>query len=402
MTAPASDRHLHELDYIRGWGAVAVVVYHLTYRGWTRDDLADVAYPEVTGFAPYLTIALPGFFMISGFLMFHTTVGRSPRQFLTARIARLYPTFWAAVLITAVATLVLSDGRFTVTPVQVMANLTMVSTYLGQPFVDGVYWSLVVELKLYFWVLVLLATGLVRHLDAALAGWLGVSVLAAVGVGHPLVDEALETEFSCYFVVGATAHLIRRRGWTPGRVGLLAGSAAVACFRLPDRIPDGSGTVTIVVVLALMVFVVAAALDRFTWLPAGGLTAALATISYPLYLLHERIGYQIINRLAHWNRWWLLAVTASVVVGLAAVVHVVVEKPGSPALRRWLDRLVPRHLPRRRTPSVVVDLEDLEPLVEHHQGDHDGHLHQDRHHGEQSPSTEAGTSGPRDRPPQPG
>lgn len=333
-------RHLHELDYVRGLGALAVVIYHLTYRGWTRDGFSDVAYPEVSSFAPYLTIALPGFFMVSGFIMFHTTGNRTSIEYAISRVSRLYPTYWLAVVVTTVAVLALSDGRFTVTPPQFAANLTMVSTYLGQPFVDGVYWSLVVELKFYFWVLVLLIGGLVRWLDRVLVAWLAISTPAAVGVAIPVIDpvinEVFETEFSAYFIIGAVAHLVRRTGWTAGRVAILSGACLMAAERLPERIPDGSPAVTVIVMLAMAAFVVGAATDRLTWLPKGGLVGWLAAISYPLYLLHERIGYLIINQLSAINRWVVLAVTSGLVLTLAWLAHVTVERPASPALRRLL------------------------------------------------------------------
>lgn len=334
------DRHLHELDYIRGLGCFAVLIYHLTYRGWIRDGYSDVAYPEVGWFAPYLPIALPAFFMVSGFVMFHTVGGRDPADFALSRFSRLYPAYWACMIATTVATLTLSDGRFTVTVPQLLANLTMASNHLGQPFVDGVYWSLVVELKFYFWVFVLMLLGWLRHLDRVLAAWLLVSIPVAVGASFPLIDLLFVTEYSAYFVIGGVAHLIRQGSWTPGRVALIVGAVLLAGQTMPERI-GANDVVSMTILVMVVAFLLATAVDQMTWLPRPRPVMGLAVISYPLYLLHERIGYLVMNRLAHWNRWVLLVFTIGLALGLATAAHVLVERRVSSAVRRVLASRLP-------------------------------------------------------------
>jgi hypothetical protein len=51
-------------------------------------------------------------------------------------------------------------------PGQWLANLTMLAPMFGQPFMDGAYWSIVIEIIFYGWVMIGLFTGVLpRHTD---------------------------------------------------------------------------------------------------------------------------------------------------------------------------------------------------------------------------------------------
>ncbi len=59
--------------------------------------------------------------------------------------------------------------------VGLFANLTMAAPLLGKPFMDGAYWSILVEIIFYGWVYVLLATGFWRHRISFAFAWLALS-----------------------------------------------------------------------------------------------------------------------------------------------------------------------------------------------------------------------------------
>jgi peptidoglycan/LPS O-acetylase OafA/YrhL len=63
----------------------------------------------------------------------------------------------------------------------------------------------------------------------------------------------------------------------------------------------------------------------------------LGALTYPVYLLHHRIGLAVIGRLHDQvNPWVLLAATAAGVPLLSYAVHRLVERPLSGALRGGL------------------------------------------------------------------
>src|SRR5688572_29637953 len=84
-----------ELDLLRFLAAAAVVLFHAT--DWpTQTNLLRAA-------ATFGFMGVPLFFMISGFVILMTAQNRSGLQFVNSRIARLYPSFWICVLLSALA-----------------------------------------------------------------------------------------------------------------------------------------------------------------------------------------------------------------------------------------------------------------------------------------------------------
>src|SRR5690606_31669502 len=114
-------------------------------------------------------------FVISGFVIF-MTLERTPDiwAFLKARSWRLFPTYWVAMTFTFVVTTFGSVEALQVSPTAFVANWTMVPQLLGQPPVDGAYWSLAAEWGFYATVCVLYFAGALRRPLGALAVWLGV------------------------------------------------------------------------------------------------------------------------------------------------------------------------------------------------------------------------------------
>ena len=138
------------LDVMRFVAASGVVTYHMTYR--PQESALFGSLQAVTKYG-YLGVDL--FFIISGFVILWSATGRSVADYLISRVARLYPSFWVAILVTSAALLLLRPERLP-SPRTIVANLSMLPGYFGAGYVDGVYWTLAVELKFYLLVLLCL------------------------------------------------------------------------------------------------------------------------------------------------------------------------------------------------------------------------------------------------------
>ena len=150
MRKNSPNTRVFELDVLRFSAAVAVVLYHLTYRKIGSQHLFEQI-DTVTRFG-YLGVNL--FFMISGFVILWSAVGRTPAQFAISRFSRLYPIFWVAISITLYALWVFQGQALDL--YRIFANMTMVAGYLNKEYIDGVYWTLQVELKFYVLVFILI------------------------------------------------------------------------------------------------------------------------------------------------------------------------------------------------------------------------------------------------------
>ena len=340
----AAPSRLYVLDGLRLVAALLVVGYHFTVFGnpWQSQD--GGALPTLTIFTQFGWLGVYLFFLISGFVICMSAEGRSLGQFAAARIMRLYPAYWFAVLATtAVVTLwpVVAKPR---RPGDVLANLTMLNDLMGVPWVDAVYWTLAHELRFYllFGLFVLVRGYTPRRVLLFAAGWL-VASLFAYSSSVPLLEDLLVPRSAACFVGGMALYLIYRHGSDIYLWGLVGASWLVAVQMIgtvksyhPAREVLSPTQVSMIeaALITLFFLVLAAVATRrlavgWRWLTTAGV------LTYPLYLLHEYIGWVMIYHLHQVFPAWLTALV--VVVFLLAVswlVHRFIEKPVSGWLRR--------------------------------------------------------------------
>ena len=58
-----------ELDLLRFLAALAVVLYHYTFRGFSNGDMSTMPYPLLVPVTKYGSLGVELFFMISGFVI---------------------------------------------------------------------------------------------------------------------------------------------------------------------------------------------------------------------------------------------------------------------------------------------------------------------------------------------
>lgn len=346
----ANNTRVNELDLLRFIAALAVVLFHYAFRGYAADGLSPLAYPALQPAVQYGYLGVELFFLISGFVILMTAAPGNLREFAVSRAVRLYPAFWISCTVTfVVMALTGTLPRHAVTVGQYLANLTMLSGFVGIPSIDGVYWSLFIELKFYALVAVILLLGHIQQAQLFLAAWLLVTqVLILFPVG--LLRALLITDYAPYFVGGALCYLIWSQGWTKLRGALLAvawlqalhlSGRGLAEFEshYGSRLDHGIIMAIVSAFFAVMLLIALGRTGYFgrrRWLTLGALT-------YPLYLLHQNIGYQLLTAgYPLLNPHLLLWGTVLLMLAAAYAVHVAVERPLSKALRQWLDRSLDR------------------------------------------------------------
>lgn len=195
-------RRIEHLDALRGVAAMAVFAEHLLYpltRSPATPPLvrAIVSGAVVEWFNPG-RFGVVLFFLLSGYVIPLSFRGERPvADFVIGRLFRLYPAYWLSLAI-AVAVMPALAGA-TITPAQLLANLTMVQRLFGQDHVLGVYWSLFIELLFYACCIALFAT---RRLVASvpLAGATIACALASiVPLGaNAMLDAQVPVQFVTY------------------------------------------------------------------------------------------------------------------------------------------------------------------------------------------------------------
>jgi peptidoglycan/LPS O-acetylase OafA/YrhL len=322
---------LGELDALRGLAALSVVFFHYTVRYQELYPLAP-AMPFQVRWGSY---GVDFFFAISGFVILMTLERcKRPVDFLVSRFSRLYPAYWAAVIITFLVVAVWSLPGRQVTPGQALCNLTMLQEMAGVPHVDGVYWSLQVELLFYAWMFGLFFLKRLGFIRPVVICWMLLSLVVAVASHlferEPpyLFSKLLLLPYIGMFSVGIVAY--RAMGSTgPGRTDVLTWLLAVGVAGAWGGLPGAAACL-----LTIMVFWLFVA-RRLAWLAWGPL-AFLGGLSYTLYLLHQNIGYVVIRESIGLGAGpaTALCVALATSLVLAALLTFGIERPAMRAIRR--------------------------------------------------------------------
>lgn len=163
--------YLYGVDLMRFGAAVAVMLFHLGYVIWatqtSRGALWQESY-ELPGLAPWTWFGWVGvnvFFVISGFVIANSADRATPLNFVRSRVLRLYPALW---ICTPVTLAVLVAVAYSPVYNLLKATVTSMVLFPTGPWLEGVYWTLGVEIVFYAMVFLMLLTGTWRH-----AEWLG-------------------------------------------------------------------------------------------------------------------------------------------------------------------------------------------------------------------------------------
>ncbi len=105
------------------------------------------------------------FFLISGFVIPYSfpSGAAAVKSFAIRRFFRLFPAYWLSILAAIFVYRICEGKEFSL--VEVLANLTMIQGFLGVGHIQGLYWTLQVELVFYALCVILFRCGLLWRLS---------------------------------------------------------------------------------------------------------------------------------------------------------------------------------------------------------------------------------------------
>lgn len=310
------------LDGLRGLAAVLVVIYHYVLRFDEIYGHNNTSIPTEWALIGKYGVHL--FFIISGYVIYWT-LSRSPsgQDFVVSRFARLYPAYWAAAFITWCAVSWAGLPGREVTPLQALANITMLQEYVGIPHIDGVYWTLSMELAFYFYAFILFKARLVRHFE-----WIAVAFLAIVALKNlgliPFpgrLARFMLFDFGSFFIIGMAYYRITNN---QGPKILLFAVMSLAAIT-PATNP-AAGDIQIIAVVYITFIM---AMKNMIPLMTSKVFIFLGSISYTLYLIHQNIGYIIIRagESHNVNAIWSILAACITSILLATMITQFIERP---------------------------------------------------------------------------
>ncbi|SCW52665.1 Peptidoglycan/LPS O-acetylase OafA/YrhL, contains acyltransferase and SGNH-hydrolase domains [Sphingobium faniae] len=328
MAPPPSPRtRLSELDALRGIGALCVLIFHYSTR-----------FHELFPQAKHVPFSFPGgnyrvllFFCISGFAIFFTLDRiRTVPDFVVNRVARLYPAYLVAMLLTLSIEYLAQATQLLVGPLAIAANFTMLQGFAFLPEVDGAYWTLTVEIAFYFCMILIWKWFGIGRLEPVLAAWLVLRWLFHVWPDMPeRMVMLFVLRYTPFFVIGMLAYRIwaGQRTWRQQTLYAALALLSVATMETWD--------VTVVAAI-LMVAFAAMIVGRLRFVALRPLVW-IGGISYSFYLIHQHVGFVVMLRMADagYSPWIGFATAFLVALFLGTAINRLVERPAGEAILGW-------------------------------------------------------------------
>lgn len=363
--ATAPPRTLHDLLVARSPGfdavrlvlAVLVLVSHTWPLGGFGPEPASPLTPR------YLTLggfAVGGFFALSGLLVGRSAMERPPAAYARARLVRVLPGYWTAIVVSAFGVALLGwlhergtisgfvsfdpagpfgyVGRAALFPVEfahgvadVFTTSTPYGLATGGSFVNGSLWTLPYELRCYL-VVGLLAVVARRYgtRRSVTVAWLLLAVAALLWEKRPAIAEyvlgpyadAQMVAFAFVFVTGTLAAVWADRISLFGVLPLAALALALAGGHRSHFLAEHVGGAALVLLLPPFAVVLA---------PLGRRLRGV-DLSYGMYLFAWPVQQLLAMYGLDRGPWTFVAVATAITAALATISWFAVERP---AMHRW-------------------------------------------------------------------
>jgi peptidoglycan/LPS O-acetylase OafA/YrhL len=354
----AQTNRLTVLDSYRALAALYVVCFHYFYR-WTDVAVGEPRIPT-TPLLSHSAVIQHGylgvvfFFIISGFVIALTL--RHTNSFLdfaVKRFARLFPAMLSCASFTYVAVKIFRVEPFSdVALVDFLPSLTFMSPQIfnkllgvDSHWISGVYWSLFIEVKFYFFAAVIYFVSPKNFLisfsvfAALLCGVFWYSTIAGYESLVNILELGFFPKYAFLFVAGMTFYEVHDRNGnsTPLLSAIIMISLTYSVLVYSPLNPVWPSTmIAMLMIVVFHVLFVLFVIDASVLAPIKSrMLAKIGAASYSLYLLHESIGVSAINRLnehvLETTAWPFVVATLVVFLSIAFYDHI--ETPSRRLIR---------------------------------------------------------------------
>ncbi len=371
--APPAPRpaRLQTIDGLRGFLALSVVLFHgAVYHRYLQDGTWQG--PPSSGYTLLGTGGVAVFFMITGYLFWCRVIDERRHmnwtKFYIGRVFRIAPLYLASVLGLLVLVMIQTGWRLRVPAITFVEEMvpwlalglfdpTDLNGHPGTLILNaGVTWSLRYEWLFY---LLLPALGLVAGRGSLRLGVVIVALAAGFLWSHhggPYLLGPGDPAFATLFLIGIACASADRNGWVVRVDDRLASVVVLALIVVLFRTCHIAYSPLAMALLGICFYLVISGCTVFSIL-ARRASKRLGDMSYGIYLLQGLVLAALFQfrtvrvfALTSPPRHWIVVLCgAAILVGVAALSHAWIERPGIMLGKRVSD-LLPM-LSRRRTKS---------------------------------------------------
>lgn len=252
-------------------------------------------------------------------------------NFFIKRFFRLYPTYWFAILFIVMFSYLL-QGYNEYTIKQIIINFTMMQDIFKTSSIDGVFWTLMIELKFYILTLILFYFNILKYIKCIVLLLLLLSSATLCygyvyqtgtylgnGLWANLMLMYLGTAFYFYF-----SNTLSKKTM----IYLVAFVISYFLFNysyLPVTVYGDKFGYSVATILAIFIFIVALKYKK----QLSSITTFFGNISYSFYLIHQVLGYIIISKFIDINTPFSQLITILLLGFLSVLIHKFIEKPSN-------------------------------------------------------------------------
>lgn len=262
-------------------------------------DVLRVLPEPVAAFARAGYLGVDVFFLLSGAVIIHSSMGRTWSQFAQARFLRLFPVFVASAVLLLIWRKVELGAEWTAVD---LIDLSGLNFWLGTGYIVGPSWTLQFEVTFYALVVVAIIAardGLTEHrVRMGIAIYLAAFVVATYS-SNDVLGIITINGFGPLFMLGALLGISRTGEALRSNSVLILIALTLSAFTEMSRTAEmgATGFAQVLWIAAVLLIpggvILWASLrpgdpDRFTRLRPAVATVSLMT--YPIYLLHHEFG----------------------------------------------------------------------------------------------------------------
>ena len=312
-----------ELDVLRGIAALGVVLFHFTtkyHHEYGHDDL---------GFSfNYGYFGVDLFFMISGYVIYMSISRvKTAFKFFWARFSRLFPVYWAGIIITFTAVSIFGLSGRVVSIKSFLFNFTMLQDLFQIPSVDGAYWSLLPELMFYILMGVIIHFKLIKQIQIVNLIWLSLILIHQFIPFPEIIQSLFNINYGTLFISGISFYSLKHKPTNYNKY--LNFTVMIAAWLISYFIHHSMISFMVITAFNLIFIVLHFNLLNFIKIKP---LIFFGIISYPFYIVNQNIAYILMNKM-ELNFWVEILISITFTIAIAASVHFFIEKPSLKYLR---------------------------------------------------------------------